>query len=160
MSTLKKVLFLSLLIVSFSCDDGDFEELEFQFEKTINQCGNYLLYKTNKDATEVLALSLKGDLLTAEAGEKTYSAGSDATIIYRLFEKRIENNYFCQDIPPSEPKIRKDLKASSKTKIVITTSESKENKGVYEYKIVFKNLLFEDDKHFYFDTFDFGVFTK
>lgn len=157
---LKKILFLGLLMVSFSCDDGDFEELEFQFEKTINKCGDYLLYKTNKDGTEVLALSLKGDLLTTEVGEKSYSAGGDMTIVYRLFEKRISNNYFCQNIPPSEPKIRKDLKASSKTKIIITTSEVAENKGKYQYKIVFKNLLFEDDKNFYFDTFDFGTFVK
>ncbi len=160
MSTLKKILFLSLLMMSFSCDDGDFEELEFQFEKTINQCGDYLLYRTNKENTEVLVLSLKGELLGAVVGEKTYSVESDITIVYRLFEKKIESDYFCQNIPPSEPKILKDLKASSKTKIVITTSESKSKKGVYEYKIVFKNLLFEDDKHFYFDTFDFGVFVK
>ncbi len=160
MSMIKKILVLCLLITSFSCDDGDFEELEFQFTENIQKCGEYLLFRTNKQNTEVLAISLNKDLLSTIVGDKTYSAGSQVSVIYRLFDKSIKGDYFCQNIPPTKPKILKNLKASSKTQIVITTTEKKGQKGIYEYKIVLKNLLFEDDNNFYFDTFDFGVFVK
>ncbi|MBS9766362.1 MAG: hypothetical protein KGV44_02340 [Flavobacteriaceae bacterium] len=159
MSIIKKILVLCLLVTSFSCDDGDLEVLEFQFEENIQKCGEYLLFRANKQNTEVLVLSFDKNLLGVNLGEKKYST-SQVSVVYRLFDKPIKSNYFCQNIPPSTPKILKNLKASSKTQIIITTTEKKGQKGVYEYKIVLKNLLFEDDNHFYFDTFDFGVFVK
>ncbi len=159
MSILKKVAFLCILITSFSCDDGDFEKLDFQFTKNIYKCGEYLLYKTNSKGTETLILSLDKTLFNETVGEETYSVGNNISVVYRLFDKKISNDYFCQDIPPATPKIIKNLKASSKTQIVITTTEIKDQEGSYEYEIVLKNLLFEDDDNFYFETFNFGVFT-
>lgn len=157
MTFIKRLILASIFLVSVSCDDGDFESLDFQFTDSISYCGNYLLYKTNKNGTETLALSLSERELGTTEGEKTYNIGGNIKVIYRVFDKAVGNSYFCQKIPPTTPKITKNLEADKGTKIVIKTAKKKDK---YEYKITLNNLLFEDDNRFYFESFSFGTFSK
>lgn len=159
MRHLKKFILFAFMFLITSCDDGDFQSLDFQFTDTINSCGSYLLYRANSSNTEVLVITLTDSELGTTEGEKTYSVEGNISVIYRLFNEAIGSTYFCGDIPPATPTIIKSLSASSETSISITTTKS-EDSDKYQYSIVLSNLLFEDDNRFYFDTFSFGTFEK
>jgi len=159
---MKKLITLFLGLTLFSCNDGDFDIPAFEFTETMNSCGEYILYKTSQDKTEVLVLSLSNVHINSTLGEVTYPVSSTLKVTYRIFETGISANYFCQSIPPATPKVIKELLADSGN-LNITTSEILVN-GVqtgYTYKISISNLLFLDTKdRIFFENYNFGTFTK
>jgi hypothetical protein len=159
---MKKIFTLIITLFLVSCSDGDFEVPAFEFAETINSCNDYFLYKTSTSKTEVLFTSLSNTQLASKVGEKTFSISSSLAVTYRIFNDGIDNDYFCQTVPPTTPTVLKELEAQSGT-IVITTSEILDGNNVvtgYIYDISFKNLLFMDEsERIYFETLDFGTFT-
>jgi len=158
---MKKIITLVLIIVLTSCNDGSFDIPSFEFTETVNSCDEYLLYITNTNSTEVLLLSLTPVQLGTEVGEKNYNVSSTTSVTYRIFEEKIGNDYFCQSIPPSSPKVLKELMATEGS-INITTTEIIKNGNVsgYTYNITISDLLFLDaEDRIFFENFDFGVFS-
>lgn len=157
-----KKLLLLLVLTSVACSDGDFTAPGFQFGETISSCGNYTLYKTNTKKTEVLVLTIPESYLGTAEQEKTYPLSETAIVTYRVFDKGISSNYFCQPLPPITPKVIKNLKANSGDIIIITTEILKD--GVvtgYNYDISLTDLLFDDGKErIFYETYHFGIFTK
>jgi hypothetical protein len=153
---MKKIITLFLALTLFSCNDGNFDVPVFEFTNTVNSCGEYILFVTNSDNTEVLVLTLNSTHISNELGDATYSISSGLEVNYRIFEDGIGTNYFCQAIPPLIPKVLKELNAESGT-INITTAEISNG---YTYTITISDLLFNDnDERILFETLDFGVFT-
>ena len=60
---MKRFFYLVILIISaLACDDGDIDQSSFDFEDTVNVCGEYTLYRlsTNgqKEALRTSILSM------------------------------------------------------------------------------------------------------
>ena len=141
-----KKIFL-LVIVSFfltQCDDGDFDAPTFVFENNINECGesdNLIIYNIGIDDSEALILdvdyngiddselSFEKQFYTTVMIDSTFNL--DNKIYYRVFNGEIDNNYFCQDIPPSSPSIVNEWNGSG-TLIVNNTIINDDEDGVEE----------------------------
>ena len=106
------LLFLSFLISVTSCDDGDFDVLQFSFETTVNTCGSYVLYRTSSERTEALIISLKETDIVQEVGVKTIPITA-TNVIYRIFNESLGSDYFCAEIPPISPTVLKEWTAIS-----------------------------------------------
>jgi len=158
---MKKLITLFIALSLFSCNDGDFDVPAFEFSDTLNSCGEYTIYKKNSTSTEVIILTLiPTDLGTIE-GDKSVTISTTSSVIYRIFEDGIDSDYFCQSIPPSTPKILKELTAESGI-INISTSEVLTDDILtgYEYTITISELLFnENNERIFIENLDFGVFT-
>ncbi|WP_129366605.1 hypothetical protein [Lutibacter sp. HS1-25] len=158
---MKKILTLFIAISFISCNDGDFDIPNFQFNNTIYSCDNYVLYVTNNSKTETLVITLTNNELGTDIGTVSYPVNSSRKAVYRLFKSAIDNNYFCQTIPPITPSVISELDAISAT-INITTSEVKDKDNVltgYSYDISFSDLLFKDsDGRIFYESFPFGSF--
>ena len=113
------VLFFSIGLLS-ACNDGDFDVPAFEFTEELKTCGEYVLYKTSESNTEAIIMTLTSTSLPSAAGEKTLDVTSSNSVTYRIFSEAIGTDYFCQDIPPIEPSILKELSASDGTIIIIT----------------------------------------
>jgi hypothetical protein len=155
---MKKLLILFLAFTLNACNDGDFDVPIFEFTEKVNVCGDFVLYIASTNSTEVLVLTLPS---TALGTSPTVSLPISATVTatYRIFDKGITPTYFCQDIPPLEPKILKDLKADEGT-INIVATEILANSIVtgYSYEITISNLLFNDgEERIFFESFNFGT---
>lgn len=158
---MKKLLPVFIALLFFSCNDGDFDTPEFEFEDTVYSCGEYILYVTNSNSTETLVMTLTNNQLNTTVGEKSYTVSSSLQVVYRLFEEGISSNYFCQDIPPTSPKVITELNAESATITIITAQVFKNNVLTgYSYKISISDLLFVDgNERIYYESFPFGTFT-
>lgn len=155
---MKKLITLFIAFTLFSCNDGNFDIPDFEFSETVNKCGEYVLYRTNDEKTEVIVLTLTPSNLGTSEGDDDINISSSVTVVYRIFDDAIGTDYFCQDIPPATPSIVKDIIAESGT-IKINTIANLTGTDItgYTYSIVIEELLFNDEKErIYFESFDFG----
>ncbi len=158
---MKKIVILLLAFVLNSCNDGNFDVPSFDFTETVNQCGEYLLYRTNTDKTEVITIVLSPSQINTTLGTESYPISSLIQVNYRIFDSAIGSDYFCQTIPPATPNVLKELNATD-GEISITTTAIKENDVVtgYNYDINITNLLFNDsDSKIFYETYYFGIFS-
>jgi len=110
---MNRVLITFLLLISLSCDDGNFDVPEFDFSSIdIDDCGDVVLFKINENETLVIEIDpkLNGDeetFLTFDWDNKTFSVTENGTnkITYRTLAEKPTKNYFCQNIPPTSPKV-------------------------------------------------------
>ena len=159
LNLMKKLLILFLAFTLNSCNDGDFDVPGFEFTETVNKCGAYVLYITNTNSTEVFVLTLPS---TALGTSPTVTLPISTTVMatYRIFDKSIGTTYFCQDVPPLEPKILKELKADEIGTINIVSTEILTNGAItgYSYEITILKLLLKDgNDRIYEESFNFGT---
>ncbi len=157
---MKKLLILFLAFTLNACNDGDFDVPDFEFTEEVNICGEYVLYISNTKSTEVLVLTLPSTAIDTIVKVRVLPISSTVTATYRIFDKGITENYFCQDIPPIEPKILKELKADERGVVNITTTEILKDSIItgYSHEITISELLFNDGKErIYFENFYFGT---
>lgn len=160
-------LFFFLTMGFLACDDGDFEQLQFDFETTVQTCGEIVLYRTSSEKTEALVVVLSKTDITQEVGVKTIPI-TDTNVIYRIFNEALGADYFCASVPPTTPIVVKEWKAVAgvNNKITIDTTEIiKEIDEIdtvvgYEHILTFTNLILENegDQEKY-ETYLFGSFT-
>lgn len=158
LNLMKKILILFLAFTLNACNDGDFDVPVFEFTEKVNVCGKYVLYIASTKNTEVLVLTLPSTAL-GTAPKVALPISTTVTATYRIFDKGITATYFCQDIPPLEPKIIKELKADGGT-INIAATEILTNSVVtgYSYEITISKLSFNDGKErVFFESFNFGT---
>lgn len=158
---MKKLLILFLAFTLNACSDGDFSVPSFIFTEKVNSCGEYILYRTSTNSTEVLVLALPKTAFGTVVKIQSIPVSTTAAITYRIFDKGIGTTYFCQAIPPLEPKITKELIADQGT-INITTTEVLTNSVVtgYKHEITISNLNFNDGKErIFFENLNFGIFS-
>lgn len=158
---MKKLLILFLAITLNACNDGDFDVPAFEFTETVNICGEYVLYITSTEKTEVLVLTLPKTAIDTIPKVQPIPISATVTATYRIFDKGIGTTYFCQAIPPSEPKILKELKADGGTINITTTEVLTDSVATgYSHEITISKLSFIDGKErVYFDNFYFGKLT-
>ncbi|MDD3721483.1 MAG: hypothetical protein PHW92_03200 [Lutibacter sp.] len=157
---MKKLLILFLAFTLNACNDGDFDIPDFEFTEEVNMCGEFVLYISNTKSTEVMVLTLPPTAIDTIVQVQELPISATVTATYRIFDKGITKNYFCQDIPPLEPKILKELNADERGIINITTTEILKDslRTGYSHKITISELLFKDgEERTYYENFNFGT---
>ncbi len=157
---MKKLLILFLAFTLNACNDGDFDVPVFEFTETVNKCGESVLYITNTQKTEVLVLTLPPKAIDTIVKAQDFPISATVTATYRIVDKAIGANYFCQDIPPLEPKIVKEIKADDGGIVNIITIEVLTNGAItsYNHEITISNLLLKDgNERIYHENFVFGT---
>ncbi len=130
---MKKIISFCTLLLLLSCDDGNFNVPEFNFDtQTINSCGDLLLSKINE--TEVLVIELTEDSSTFFTTVRddqpfTLSETGSNTVSYRTFDAAPTTSYFCQNIPPTSPNIVNEWLGSG-ILLVTTTLSIDDEDGV------------------------------
>ncbi len=153
---MKKILFLAILIGLSSCDDGDLqiEEVDFDASK-IESCPGLedttqttFFFKIDED--EALLLNLAGGLInnqTSVPGTLASTIPEPSNLIYRFFSDKVTPAYFCDEIPPLEPTVIKENLATAgtisvDTKVDTLTAEFKE----YRHTISITDLSLKNDQ--------------
>ncbi|WBL23577.1 hypothetical protein [Zunongwangia sp. HRR-M8] len=137
---MKKILgLLSLCLLILSCDDGDIVVTDFAIEDaTLSVCGleQKVIYATNNDGVyESLSLILDAtgaindsvsNLLITEVGEDEYvfNLNSNNRLIYRIYDGAISNDYFCSNVPPSQPKVLQEFVSGDAGTVTIRVAYS------------------------------------
>lgn len=132
---MKKLIYLIIPIVLIGCDDGDIITNDFDFEDAavelcpvtpvIGQIDDYVFFK-NEDANfETLALSFQtaDDILNelTEHGPYSITSANSNSFEYRKLDAAPGSNYYCNNIPPSSPRVIEVFEAIG-GEITVTTS--------------------------------------
>lgn len=128
---MKKILLLLTVLLALSCDDGNLDIASFEFEETINYCGESEItlyrYSTNGHK-EVLIVTLTDDEIREDeeaVAPIQVTENGKYTVTDRVFESEVTSSYFCTIIPPVEPKVLKNWVGVGGTILV-------QNEAVYE----------------------------
>ncbi|HET8754214.1 MAG TPA: hypothetical protein VFM59_07615 [Salinimicrobium sp.] len=133
---MKKFFLLSFMYFMFlSCDDGDFIVTDFNFEnKNLSTCGtgeNRVLYNINNEGVfESIAFVFKEaalERLEEENSQVEIKLNSENEIIYRTFDSEVGENYFCNQIPPINPKVVQEYRSTTGGTVIITAVLNNEN---------------------------------
>jgi len=168
-------LMLLLLISLFSCSDGDIIISNFDFEdsllETCESSNSRVFFKRNTSSPESLAVNLpKTDSLYFNTDTLSYNLNTNQNkLYYRLHDEPITNEYFCQAVPPSHPKIEQEYVSDSGQALVyVMVKNSNEEEGkpldTYPYtlttqvSVVLKNIsLYNGDETIIRETLSLGT---
>ncbi|MFD1316058.1 hypothetical protein [Namhaeicola litoreus] len=165
---MKKAFLIFILTLSFfGCDDGDINQSSFEFAEKVNVCGEYTLYRLSENgAREALIVTLTGaQIKNSEepVAPVNVSVNGPYTVTDRVFADEVTSSYFCQVLPPIEPKVKKDWRGVSGT-IFVQNNALYGNDGVtvvgYEHIIVLNDVLLESGNEtlVFNDAYLFGTF--
>lgn len=143
----------------FSCNDGNFEVPSMEFKTSISECGDLLLYRLNEAKTEAIAISLSEDTLPTEETEVSISLGSSTTVTYLIFDTKVGPTYFCNNIPPTTPKVLQNYTATNGNIIINTIAITDADNIVtgYSHTIILTDLILDNGtEKIGFESFDFG----
>lgn len=126
---MKLFFYFNLLILVLSCDDGDLQIETIDFDSTtIQNCETVsvetanVLFKLN--ASEALIVELPNGAITneitSEPTQYDVTSSGTAKVTYRTFSDSVTNNYFCSEIPVTEPTVTEEIIAED-GEILITT---------------------------------------
>lgn len=107
------ILCLGFLITT--CDDGDILEITLDFNDEFKQCGELVFYKINESTSETLSILFEDltleEILDVDENfeyENTLPLGSTNIFNYRSYGRTPNDNFFCNDVPPSNLQIDRD----------------------------------------------------
>ena len=153
---MKKMLILGILIGLISCDDGDLQIEQVDFDQANIQSCPGLVDPTQTtfffkiDSDEALLLNLAGGLIqneTSTPGTLRSTIPEPSNLIYRLFSDNVSQDYFCNAIPPLQPTVINENLATAgiiaiDTRVDTLTADTKN----YAHTISIKNLSLTNDK--------------
>lgn len=164
---MKKFTLLLLCVLCFSCDDGYFDAPAFDFSETVYDCdvvdNKYVLFRLA--AAESLIITLTNQQIKNEVTtEPVEVAVTGDNVIYRTFDAEVSSSYFCQTIPPVEPRVVANWTGStgSASFIIVETIEELDENDIligYRHFITFENLKLENgDNSITYEEEIFGEF--
>jgi len=164
---MKKIVSILFILLTFSCNDGNFEIASFEFEDTVNYCGDYVLYRlSTNDNREALIVTLTDTQIRNDETvviPVSVTATGSYTVTYRIFEESVTSSYFCAVIPPVEPKTTKNWQGTNGT-IFVKNEAVYDDDGVtiiaYSHIIVLEDLVLTNgDETLLFDpSYYYGEF--
>lgn len=145
---MKNILFLLLILISMAaCDDGDVIVTTFDFDsdtqlqacrddQNFDSNGNPipetdrnidLLYTINTEPNETLSLSLNQEFTGKFEGltdmdTLSIDLNSSNKITYRTYNGAVNNQYFCADVPPSDPRVVEEYTTTNGGTVLLYTS--------------------------------------
>lgn len=165
---MKKILsVLTLFLIIIACDDGDIaiETIDFDSVTEVQYCGGVLpnsknvLFKINNDEALILELH-KSVIENIEKDSMVFdvTAAGDTKIIYRIFSDNVSKDYFCNDIPLTEPVVLNEIIAESGDVIITTTLDNE----TYTHDIKLRGISLvtsNNSRITYLSINEFGVVT-
>ncbi len=143
---MKRILLFGLLAFFIACDDGDlqietldFDSASIQYCEAVSAETANTLFKLNDTEALILELpiaALKNEVSTTEI-EYAVSESGPAKITYRIFSDKITKNYFCDEIPLTEPTVIDEIIAEGGTVLITTT---KEDNKTFEHEIKLSSI--------------------
>nr|WP_315203322.1 hypothetical protein [uncultured Flavobacterium sp.] len=176
---MKRFLGILCCAIAFSaCDDGDLIVDTINFDEVATStCGeaNNLLFKL-KDS-ESLILNLPDDVFEETFKEEPTEVdepikldiSSTNQVVYNFYDGKVASTNICDLIPPANPNVKTQWKASSgvievRTEIVKTLNETDNSTKItgYKHNIIFTNITFTkvDGTTQFYDDFSFGDYLK
>lgn len=153
--------FLVLAVLCTSCDDGDLQEVSFEFNDSsaiaCNISGedeDFFIYKTTDQRALILQLSEKNfsNTITADTLSGVpigFDLGLRNKLIYRVYSDNVSADNICSAIPPSLPivteeRIASDGKVSITTTALKTFNETDGSSKIAQYRhtISFSDITF------------------
>ncbi len=127
---------LILLGLLTACDDGNIIVTSFNFEdSTLKFCEgpntNVLYAVNNNDVFESISLEYSnnqfepdenGNLLPPANDPLSFSLSGNNRVVYRLYDGDIPNNYFCNVVPPSNPKVVEEWISGTGATVVVSST--------------------------------------
>ncbi len=160
---MNRLLIFFLLLISLSCDDGNFDLPEFDFSSVndIGNCGDIVLYKINENETLIIEVNpnlsnTEDTFLTHQWEENkmfTVSETGSNKITYRTLSEKPTANYFCQNIPPTSPKVTNEWKG---TGIIVVNTDFSEDDNDNVIELDKEKNTDGDDYPNYIDSDDDG----
>jgi hypothetical protein len=94
--------------------------------------GGYLFFKINTENTESLSLRLgtTNELFTSNDTLVSILNGTSNFVNYRIFNGEVSPDYFCNEVPPTEPQVVIEYIADSGSATLITITERDDNDGL------------------------------
>lgn len=146
---MKHILYLSLFVLLFACDDGDLQIETIDFDSaTIQNCDPVsaeaanVLFKLN--TSEALILELPNGAIKNEISDGTITyvvtEAGPAKATYRTFSDNVSANYFCSDVPVTEPNVVEEIVAQGGN-VLITTILNADG-ATYEHEIQLNTISF------------------
>ena len=135
-----KKIFILLTISIFlgSCNDGDVIVTTFDFDdESLSNCGDvggYVLYKFNNETNESISLSLStNDSIYNMTEEQVFNLNGEGNIVhYRKYSDAIDDDYFCNNVPPTSPTVTSEYIGSSGEATITTTITLDDEDGIFE----------------------------
>lgn len=124
---MKKLIVPILLLLGFSCSDGDLQIETLDFDSVaiqncdINVTSGNILFKINGDEALILELesaALNNANSVTDTVETRSEVPSGSRLIYRVFSENVTSSYFCDDFPPAEPTVTEEIEAEDGTIII------------------------------------------
>ena len=154
--------FLLLAVVFSSCDDGDLNEVSFEFDDSLTvQCGtetsDFFIYKTQDKRALIIQIPesnfpnrISADLATQPT--PLVINNSTVKLIYREYSGEVSQSTICSTIPAANPYVVQERAATAGT-ITITTTAIKTEPNAngatsithYLHTLVFTDLVFDLD---------------
>lgn len=125
--------FFFMMILFTSCDDGEIIVTTFEFEdEALTMCSSttrnkVLFHRNNLNVFETLSLELNsnqfpvGEQVLTTENTVTISLSGNNRIVYRTYDAEVPANYFCNPVPPANPRVLQEFISVGGT-VVITTS--------------------------------------
>lgn len=134
---MKKIFAFNLLVLLLACDDGDLEIETIDFDSaSIQYCGDIsvveanVLFKLNE--TEALILELPNGAIVNQVSdgplEYAVTSSGPAVVTYRTFSANVSQDYFCNEVPLTEPQVLEEIIGEGGT-VYITTTVSTDSTG-------------------------------
>ena len=154
--------FLALAVLFTSCDDGEMQEVSFEFDETSAKACNvsglpsdFFIYKTTDQRAILLQVSEKNfpNTVTADTlggAPISFQLTGANKLIYRVFSDNISNTDICSAIPPSSPvvteeRIAADGNVQITTEVVKSFSETDGSSTITDYRhtVKFSDVTFD-----------------
>lgn len=133
-----------------ACDDGDlqievldFDESSIQYCETIS-LDTRIFFKINDD--EALILNLQSGLLKNEVSDGTITSTvpSQSKVTYRIFTDKVSKDYFCNEIPLTEPAVADEIEAQGGVVLITTILGEDEESYIHNIQLSEISLVTED----------------
>jgi len=165
---MKKGLLFLVLLLTFSCNDGDLDISSFEFEEEVNICGtqSYTLYRlSTNEKREAFIVTLTDQQIRKDENIVTpvsVSVNGDYTVTYRLFDDQVTDDYFRTAVPPVLPTVLKDWRGVSGSIFVenqpVYDTDGETITGWKHYIVLIDVVLTVDDQELKLDeTFVYGT---
>ena len=134
-----------------TCDDGDIITVELDFEDSYEICGDLVFFKTKDDPSESLSVQITSpsltldDILASTTPITRTINGSTNTFNYRTYSSSADD-FFCNDVPPSDVEITTDYESPSGTVTITTVLTEDDDDGIpAEFEDINGNGDLDDD---------------
>ena len=131
---LKRLLYIVVVVLFFSCDDGDVFVSEFDFENELTYCestSDVIIYKLKSSPNESLSVRMPLSVLSyfENVDVVTENLSTTNTFNYRSYSGN-PSSLFCNSLPPSSPVITGDSESTSGLVIFSTILDEDDNDGI------------------------------